>query len=60
VEHTPENPYCDDPACWCHENSDYHAGFTDDQLQLEHDNQEIVMAIEILGDHTNDWLVSAA
>jgi hypothetical protein len=24
-EHTPENPYCSNPACWCHSDSDYHA-----------------------------------
>lgn len=22
--HTPENPYCTDPACWCHTNVEYH------------------------------------
>lgn len=22
--HTPSNPYCDDPDCWCHTNLDYH------------------------------------
>lgn len=58
-EHTPDNPYCDNPFCWCHTSDTYHAGFTDNQLQLEHDQQQIVLAIEILGDHTLDWLVQA-
>jgi hypothetical protein len=22
--HTPDNPYCDDPSCWCHTDADYH------------------------------------
>lgn len=23
-EHTINNPYCSDPACWCHSDVDYH------------------------------------
>lgn len=22
--HTPDNPYCADPGCWCHTNVEYH------------------------------------
>jgi hypothetical protein len=26
--HTPQNPYCGDPTCWCHNDADYHEGLT--------------------------------
>jgi hypothetical protein len=54
MEHTADNPYCGDLACWCHQNSNYHATFTTGR-ELEWDEvepQNIILAIEILGDHS--------
>jgi hypothetical protein len=27
--HTADNPYCADPACWCHSSVSYHEEVTD-------------------------------
>ena len=36
--HTLDNPYCDDPGCWCHTDVDYHEwvqhpGYSDEDVE---------------------------
>lgn len=44
--HTPENPYCGDPTCWCHTDADYHdevihPEITEEQVQTAYHFFEI-------------------
>lgn len=43
-EHTPDNPYCSDPTCWCHTDLEYHGAVmapfdqvTDEQVEQARD-----------------------
>lgn len=58
-QHTLENPYCDNPECWCHQKSSYHNTFCEDQLWIEPNEQNVTIAIEVLGDYSTDWQVAA-
>lgn len=57
----PNEQYCSDPSHDCHNNWQYHSGFTvnhDDVPWQQATPQDIVLAIEILGDHSYQPLYS--
>jgi len=58
----PDKLYCGDPGHSCHNDWQYHATFTvnhNDVPWQQTSQQDITLAIEILGDHTYDWQVAA-
>ncbi len=36
-EHTANNPYCNNPGCWCHTDVSYHAEVTEMSTQADDD-----------------------
>ncbi len=49
--HTPENPYCDDPDCWCHTDMDYHEEVTHPDVT----DEEITQAYHFFGLSWRRW-----
>lgn len=48
-EHTPENPYCSNPDCWCHTDSDY-GTLVEQEQQAEAEQQQLAtFAYQFLG-----------